>query len=187
MDEDWTDSYMKVRPKDARLNPKGTLPDWEWTCKKPMILINKDFRHVLPEQLSDQCKQDEQQQWCHEDKSVSVGNLTLKVELSGGSLTLAWDILKSVGSDFIKAYQVTVQHRDEYAIENVQRMHANDTSFTFSNLDSGIPYTVCVVALGWGNSACISQQGHITRVSCESLGCVCAERPSCHVSHLVQI
>ena len=85
----WTDNYMKFRLKDARLNPKGTLPDWEWKCKKPLILINKDFRHLLAEEVSGQCKH----------KSVSVGNLTLKVHSKEGSLSVVWDMPNSVGSD----------------------------------------------------------------------------------------
>ena len=142
----WTNNYMKVRPKDGRLNPKGTLPDWKWSCKKPILLINKDFRHLMVEQISDQCKAGEEQQWCHELAPMSHRNLSLNLKPLENSLSVKWEMVNSAVLE-ITLFQISVQLKDSPDI--VRTMKLNNTHFTFTNLEYR-SYTVCVEALGWG-------------------------------------
>ena len=142
----WTNNYMKVAPKDGRLNPKGTFPDWKWSCKKPILLVNKDFRHLMVEQISDQCKAGEEQQWCHELTPISHRNLLLNVKPLENSLSVTWEMVNTAIRE-ISLFQITIQLQDSPEIVRTTKL--NNTHVMFTNLEYK-PYTVCVEALGWG-------------------------------------
>ena len=142
----WTNHYMKKRPVDARLNPKGSLPDWKWSCTKPILLYNKDFRYLMFEQIMHQCKLGEQQKWCHELKSVSHGNLLLITNPLKNSLSLNWE-MDNYKVFEIALFQVTVRLAGSNKI--VRTMKVNSTYLKFTDLEYS-SYSVCVEALGWG-------------------------------------
>ncbi len=155
--KNWTDEYMKTRPTDARLNPKGTLPDWKWTCRKPQLLLGKDFRSLLEEQIRSECKPGEIQQWCHESKlsiSAKFVNVTLVTEWreNGLQVRVVWGSILASNSDTIQGYEVTVQEKRTSKIVGITPVPVGTNSIVLPDMKSSVRYIVCVEMLGWGNS-----------------------------------
>ncbi len=153
--KEWTDKYTKNLPRNPRLNPKNSLPDWEWTCRKPIQMLRKDFKDISLSDVTQFCKPGEVQQWCHEVKNATGAvDLDLKVSALVGKFNVSWathsgyiDIDK-----FISGFRVIVQRSDRpmgFRIANVEK---NTTSILIGDITSGEIYKLCIEVLGFSGT-----------------------------------
>ncbi len=153
--KEWTDNYKKNLPRNPRLNPKNSLPDWDWNCRKPIQMLRKDFKDISLGDVSQFCKPGEIQQWCHEVKNATGAvDLDLKVGALLGKFNVSW----STHSEYIdidkvtSGFRVLVQRSDKRMGFRIAKVEKNTTSILIGDITAGELYKLCIEVLGFSGT-----------------------------------